>query len=179
MVQPISYQRITIADGQDSFLFRVTTSCGTFLRWRLQDLPGFWITLFHICPVLRPRPDSSLRPPSTRKSTAPTITTMKAPALYHLSRLNHTASVVAVYASSLRSPYMRKTRFRLLVRLCRVGFAPTGLLRKFQRSLILSQFTSLYLAPRLSVCICGSFPKLNSYISSYHGRTKNAGNIYL
>ena len=38
-----------------------------------------------------------------------------------ISGLNHTAFDLAVYASQCRLPAPRKTRFRLLARLCRTG----------------------------------------------------------
>ena len=50
------------------------------------------------------------------------MSTTKAPAIQNLSRLNHTASAVAVYASPSGSPLSRrKTRFRLLAMRYRVG----------------------------------------------------------
>jgi hypothetical protein len=52
-----------------------------------------------------------------------------------LSTPNSTAFGLAVYASQLRiTPPPRKTRFRLLVRLYRVGFPPTRFLREVSRS---------------------------------------------
>jgi hypothetical protein len=54
---------------------------------------------------------------------------------YHqITRLNHRASAFAVYASTLRFPSTGKTRFRLMVSLYRMGFAPIGLLMQISRS---------------------------------------------
>ncbi len=54
------------------------------------------------CPALRPRQDRRIRP--TRcVDAAPAMSTAKAPA-WQLSRLNHTASALAVYASQAGSP---------------------------------------------------------------------------
>jgi hypothetical protein len=48
-----------------------------------------------------------------------------------LSRLNHMAQRLAVYASQQRvAPLPRKTRLRLSARLCRAGFAPAGFHRE-------------------------------------------------
>jgi hypothetical protein len=45
-----------------------------------------------------------------------------------LSRLNHMAQRLAVYASQQRvAPLPRKTRLRLSAKLCRAGFAPAGI----------------------------------------------------
>ena len=150
LASPIFYQRITFADDQDSFISRISTSCGILLRWKLQDLPGSWITLFHICPALRPRPGSFPRPHFQAKSAAPMMTTMKAPTLTafrgSITRLLCSLSTLHIFVT-----LMCKTRFRLLVRLYRVGFAPTGLLRKFQRSFDLIPIHQAFLAPCSSV----------------------------
>jgi len=62
---------------------------------------------------------------------AHTLTAL-APAMRSFSGLNHLAPVLAVYASRPASPPVsRKTRFRLLARLCRAGsLPPAGSLRK-------------------------------------------------
>ena len=54
------------------------------------------------CPALRPRQDRRIRPLRC-VGTAPAVSTTKAPA-FVLSRLNHTASALAVYASQAGSP---------------------------------------------------------------------------
>lgn len=53
--------------------------------------------------------------------TAPTSQTVKASALFSLSRLNHAASAITTYASRLSRPSPRKARFRLLATLYRTG----------------------------------------------------------
>ena len=55
-----------------------------------------------LCPALRPRRDRRVRP-LRHADAAPALTTTKAPAL-QLSRLNHTASALAVYASKAGLP---------------------------------------------------------------------------
>ena len=76
--------------------------------------------------------------------TAPVLTTTKAPTL-QLSRLNHTASALAVYASQWRvTPPPRKTRFRPLAKLFRTGFFPQGSTERFRGvSYISSSFPKL------------------------------------
>src|SRR3954451_8730246 len=59
--------------------------------------------------------------PVRRGSAVPAKGTTRTPTL-GLSRLNRMAFGLAVYASPRRC----KTRFRLLVRLCRAGFDPQG-----------------------------------------------------
>ena len=54
------------------------------------------------CPVLRPRRDRRIRPLQCA-GAAPAVSTTKAPT-FVLSRLNHTASALAVYASQAGSP---------------------------------------------------------------------------
>ena len=54
------------------------------------------------CPALRPRQDRRIRPLRC-VGAAPAVSTTKAPA-FVLSRLNHTASALAVYASQAGSP---------------------------------------------------------------------------
>jgi len=56
-----------------------------------------------LCPALRPRQDRRVWP-CRHANAAPALTTTKAPAL-QLSRLNHTASALAVYASQGGLPH--------------------------------------------------------------------------
>ena len=53
-----------------------------------------------------------------------------------ISGLIHTASVLAVYASSFGFPYTGKTRFRRVASPYRVGFEPTGLHRRISSSVL-------------------------------------------
>ena len=50
-----------------------------------------------------------------------------------LSRLDHTAFALPVYASQSGSPQTTQHSVRLLARLCRVGLSPTGINARFQR----------------------------------------------
>jgi hypothetical protein len=61
------------------------------------------MTLVRICPALRPRSGRCARP-LRHLGTAPATVTTKAPTITSLSRLNHTASTVAAYASRLGRP---------------------------------------------------------------------------
>src|SRR5271166_856031 len=60
-----------------------------------------------------------------------------------LSGLNHTIFDLAVYASQGVAPPPRKTRFWLLVQLCRAGFVPAGFQRKVSEFESLPPFQSL------------------------------------
>ncbi len=67
------------------------------MPWKRQDLPRSWGISVCLCPALRPRQDRHVRP-SRHADTAPAMSTTKAPTNV-LSRLHHTASALAVYAS--------------------------------------------------------------------------------
>jgi hypothetical protein len=74
------------------------------------------------------RPRSRLTAmPFRQFGVAPAEHTTKA-ATIAFSRLIHTASALAVYASRFGFPYTGKTRFRWVANPYRVGFEPTGLL---------------------------------------------------
>jgi hypothetical protein len=93
----------------------------TLVETEWQGLPGSQGTLVDLCRVLRPRPD---RPPLARNGAPvlPPCCPRRRLQRVVLSRLNSTASALAVYASS--SPLRcrrRKTRFRWLARPCRAG----------------------------------------------------------
>jgi hypothetical protein len=64
--------------------------------------------------------------PLRRFDAAPAAMTTKAPTLIFISRLNHTASAPAPYASCRHHCRLRNVRFRLVASLYRVGFSPTG-----------------------------------------------------
>ena len=88
--------------------------------------------------------------PSQQRGVAPADTTTKAAAISAISELIHTASVLAVYASSFGFPYTGKTRFRWVASPFRVGFEPTGLYWRISRAAPLrrlSQRPRLRLAP--------------------------------
>ena len=63
-----------------------------------RGLPGSPTTLMSFCPVLRPRQDQHHQAIQCA-DMAPAMSTTKAPTIIQLSRLNHTASGLAVYAS--------------------------------------------------------------------------------
>ena len=67
-------------------------------RWRRPGLPSSWGTLVSLCPVLRPRQVRTHQAIQCG-STAPALSTAKAPRDQYLSGLNHTALGLAVYAS--------------------------------------------------------------------------------
>jgi len=103
------------------------------LRWSSSGLPGSWGVLSCLCPALRPRSRLTTMP-SRQLGVAPARQTTKA-ATITFSRLIHTASALAVYASSFGFPYTGKTRFRRVANPYRVGFEPTGLLRRISSRL--------------------------------------------
>ena len=93
------------------------------VRWRRQGLPGSWGTLMCPCPVLRPRQD--------RRDARPIAARRHGPRLCQQRRLPRRLSFRGSIARPLDSlstlrraghPTPRKTRFRLLARLCRAGF---------------------------------------------------------
>ena len=84
-----------------------------------------------LCPALRPRRDRRVRP-LRHADAAPALTTTKAPTI-PLSRLNHTASALAVYASQGGLPHHHAR----LASGCRPGstgraFHPQGSNKRFQ-----------------------------------------------
>ena len=64
-----------------------------------------------------------------------------------ISRLDDTPSALAVYASSRGCPFRCKTRFRLVVSLCRAGQSPAGFRTRFRIVLVVYISASLT-APR-------------------------------
>jgi hypothetical protein len=89
----------------------------------IQGLPGFWTTLMQLRPVLRPRPERTPLAVTVCRC-CPRGVKNEGSMRVVLSGLDSTALLLAVYASP--SPLRcrrRKTRFRLLARLYRVGLA--------------------------------------------------------
>ena len=66
-----------------------------------------------------------------QSGVAPATQTTKAAAFNRFSRLHHTASALAVYASRFGFPYTGKTRFRWVASPYRMGFEPIGLQSDF------------------------------------------------
>ena len=104
--------------------------------------PRFLDDPIRICPALRPRPSRHIRP-LRYADAAPVITTTKALEI-PLSRLNHTAFAVTVYASRLRSPAAMQDSLLAAGQLCQVGLVPTGSRLKVSvHQFITSSFTRL------------------------------------
>jgi hypothetical protein len=99
---------------------------------RASQVPGESSRAFALL-LFRPRSRLAAMP-SRRLGFAPAGQTTKA-ATITISRLIHTASALAVYASRFGFPYTGKTRFRWVANPFRVGFEPTGLLRRISSRL--------------------------------------------
>lgn len=100
----------------------------------------------------RPRPRRPAMP-FRQPGVAPASQTTKAAAISTISRLIHTASAFAVYASKLRFPYTGKTRFRRVANPYRVVSNPLDSFGEFQAGspACLFQRPRLSLAPLSSV----------------------------
>ena len=77
-----------------------------YCRWNSPGLPGSWGVLSCLCPALRPRPRLTALP-FWQFGVAPAEQTTKA-ATITISRLNHTALPLAVYASSFGFPALAR-----------------------------------------------------------------------
>ena len=77
-----------------------------YCRWNSPGLPGSWGVLSCLCPALRPRPRLTALP-FRQFGVAPAGQTTKA-ATITISRLNHTASALAVYASRCGFPALAR-----------------------------------------------------------------------
>ena len=77
-----------------------------YCRWNSPGLPGSWGILSCLCPALRPRPRLPALP-FRQFGVAPAGQTTKA-ATITISRLNHTASALAVYASRCGFPALAR-----------------------------------------------------------------------
>ena len=111
-----------------------------------------------ICPALRLRPGLHARLSSGASVLPPHIKTSKAPAIHALSKLNHTAFALAVYASCRPLGRRRKTRFRWLAKPFRVGFLmPTEFVRRVSAlASPLPGFILARLAPALDLALTQS-----------------------
>src|SRR5262249_22436397 len=99
---------------------------------RRLDLSSSWGTLMCLRPALRPRRDRRIRPYDA-PTRPPLLGRRRLPATAIISGLNHTASALAVYASSPRSPTAgRKTRFPLLASSTARDWLPAGFHERFQ-----------------------------------------------
>lgn len=100
----------------------------------LRVLPGSWVTLVCTCHGLLPRGTLDARPFSVKGVAFRSPHDVGSP-ICSLSRLITTACALAVYASQRGvTPTTRKTRFRWVANPCRVGFGPTGSLRRVSGS---------------------------------------------
>jgi hypothetical protein len=73
------------------------------LSWRRRDLPGSSATPLRTCPALRPRRTGCAKATNDAPDVAFRAVDGVGSAFSHLSRLNHTACSLAVYASQLGS----------------------------------------------------------------------------
>ena len=105
--------------------------------------PRFLGHPLHICPALGPRSGRRAKP-FRHAGAVPALSTTKTPTRNNLSRLNHTASAVAVYASPTGSP-PTSARLASGCRLRSTGWdwLPTGWLRKVSDALHLPPFPGL------------------------------------
>ena len=96
---------------------------------RLQDLPGFW--RFHPVPLPCSQTPAGLSGLTmATRQCCPHRCKSEDTLRFGISRLSHTASVPATYASSSALPHSHaKLASRLLVRLCREGVEPSGIQR--------------------------------------------------
>ena len=114
--------------------------------WRQRDLPGSWMTPPHICPAHAPRSSRCARP-----FAAPRYCPRDR---YHedlndcnLSRLNHTAFVVASYASCPGHPKATQGWLLAAGQLYQVGVLSHWVMQEgFKVLLLLSSFSRLTLA---------------------------------
>jgi len=90
------------------------------LRWKLRDLPSSQATPVCICPALRPRPGHDHQAITVTRC-CPRCSDDEGPSNIIVSRLNHAASALAVYASCRHCWRLRKTRFRPVASRYRVG----------------------------------------------------------
>ena len=99
--------------------------------WRQRALPGSWAHPLRICPALRPRPGLRAKPSCGTPVLPPLNRRRRPQRSKNLSRLNHTASAVAVYALPSGSPLLSaRLASGCQLRSTGWGWLPTGWLRK-------------------------------------------------
>jgi hypothetical protein len=108
-----------------------STGCPTVHRWRSQDLSGSWGSLCALAALSDPGPTSA-----PRAGGAPVLPACRpmtpAPTSHSISRLDHAARALPVYASQPGSPPDHATLgSRLVASLCRAGFVLPGSIRRF------------------------------------------------
>jgi len=117
--------------------------------WRRWGLPGSWRTFDRMPCFNDSGGPTDARPSRHRRCCLPTPRTGSASTKGDFGAL-HTAYDLAVYASPLRFPSRRKTRFRLAANLLRTGLIPARSVRKVFKTPLSS----------LTHVISSSFPRL-------------------
>ena len=153
--------------GDRTWSFAVWQPHATFGRRRL-DLPGSWRTLVCLCPALRPRQDRCSQ--AIRDTgTAPANVTTKA----HHDSSPFEAQSHGFGTGCLRfAPPVtrtgRKTRFRLLARLCRVGLVTHRIRTKgfHDASYIASPFPKLSWRKTFWNTEKGTLARLSGYLDA-------------
>lgn len=136
----------TPATGQEN-CWPVSPRTGSVIRWSTMGLPGSWGTPMCTCPALRPRRDEHRQAIAAMSCSLPASQNCRLSRSGHFGAQSHGlhARCLRFAAPVTRSP--RKTRFRRVANLYRVGFKPTGSLTQFQsNSCHSSQATRLFLA---------------------------------
>jgi hypothetical protein len=110
------------------FIIPVPTA-GTLHQETFRASQSSWRIHMCLCPALRPRQDRPVRP-YDEVGTAPVLTTTKAPTTKKLSRLNHTALALTVYASSGASRHATQDSFPAAGRSTGREWLPAGFLQK-------------------------------------------------
>lgn len=95
--------------------------------WKVTGLPGSWTTPMSTCPALRPRWDKVCPASAARLYCLPQPQRRRLPplTLFRGSITRPIDSLSTLHPDRCRP--RRKTRFRLVASLYRVGFTPTGL----------------------------------------------------
>ena len=124
----------------------------TIVWWNTSGLPGSWGVLSYLCPV-QETPAAPHLPLSTQQGgVAPATSNTKATTMI-LSRLIHTASVPAVYASRFGFPYTGKTRFRSGDSPYRMGLEPIRLLQRISNVALSPPIPTLQALPGATMFI--------------------------
>lgn len=112
-----------------STVFLRWSPCTMLSWWSSSGLPGSWGVLSYLCPAHKTPAAPHLPLSAQQSGVAPATSNTKATTMI-ISRLIHTASVTAVYASRFGFPYTGKTRFRSGDSPYRMGFEPIRLLQQ-------------------------------------------------
>ena len=95
-------------------------------RWRPAALPGSWETLLCVCPALRLRPDLHASPFLGTSVLPPLILRRRPQLLLTFEARSHSFHTRCLRFAGRITPTPRKTRFRLVASLYRMGFEPIG-----------------------------------------------------